>query len=172
LLNDRSMTGSVSSPTSSGALCHPPACAKAAPRRRATLRGRQLARWYGALAELSFTMTRVARRRAGAMADPEIQTEAWFGAIVEALAGTPGVTHSKCRGRLFGASALKVHDKIFAMVSSGGEFVVKLPKARVDALAASGVGAHFDANRGRPMKEWLEVRSESARMARTRARGA
>ncbi|MDP9086871.1 MAG: hypothetical protein M3N02_08930 [Pseudomonadota bacterium] len=47
------------------------------------------------------------------------------------------------------------------MVSSRGEFVVKLPKGRVDALVASGAGERFDANRGRPMKEWLEVRSES-----------
>ena len=47
------------------------------------------------------------------------------------------------------------------MVSSSGRFVVKLPKARVDALVATGVGEHFDASRGRPMKEWLEVRSES-----------
>ncbi len=48
------------------------------------------------------------------------------------------------------------------MVSSNNQFVVKLPKARVDALVAAGVGERFDANRDRPMKEWLEVRSESA----------
>ena len=40
--------------------------------------------------------------------------------------------------------------------------MVKLPKGRVDALVASGAGERFDANRGRPMKEWLEVRSGSA----------
>ena len=71
------------------------------------------------------------------------------------------VTHSKTGSRSFGASALKVHDKIFAMVASGGQFVVKLPKARVDALVATGAGERFDAGRGRPMKEWLEVRSPS-----------
>jgi len=38
---------------------------------------------------------------------------------------------------------------------------VKLPKAR-ELLAAKGAGERFEANRGRPMKEWLEVRSESA----------
>ena len=96
------------------------------------------------------------------MADPENQTEARFAAIVEELARRPGVTHAKYNSRLFGSSTLKVHDKIFAMVSSSGEFVVKLPKARVDALVATGVGERFDANRGRPMKEWLEVRLESA----------
>jgi hypothetical protein len=38
---------------------------------------------------------------------------------------------------LFGSSALKVHGKIFAMVSSAGQFVVKLPEARVDQLVAT-----------------------------------
>jgi TfoX/Sxy family transcriptional regulator of competence genes len=84
-----------------------------------------------------------------------------FAALVAALSKTPGVTHSKPGSRLFGSAALKVHDKIFAMVSSNGEFVVKLPKARVDALVSAGAGNRFDAHRGRPMKEWLEVRSES-----------
>jgi len=48
------------------------------------------------------------------------------------------------------------------MVSFDGLFVVKLPKARVEALVANGVGERFDAHRGRPMKEWLKVRSELA----------
>ena len=96
------------------------------------------------------------------MAEPEDETKERFASVVEALANAPGVTYSKSGSRLFGAAALKVHDKIFAMVSSGGQFVVKLPKARVEELVASGAGARFDANRGRPMKEWLEVQSESA----------
>ena len=96
------------------------------------------------------------------MTDPENQTEARYAAIVEAFARNPAVTHSKQGSRLFGSLALKVPDKIFAMVSSSGEFVVKLPKARVDALVMAGTGERFDANRGRPMKEWLVVRSETA----------
>ena len=96
------------------------------------------------------------------MTDPENQTEARFATIVKAFARNPAVTHSKQGSRLFGSSTLKVHDKIFAMVSSSGEFVVKLPKARVDELVLAGAGERFDANRGRPMKEWLVVRSESA----------
>ena len=96
------------------------------------------------------------------MADPENETGTRFAAIVETLARRPGVTHAKYNSRLFGSSTLKVHDKIFAMVSSSGEFVVKLPKARVDELVLAGAGERFDANRGRPMKEWLVVRSESA----------
>lgn len=94
------------------------------------------------------------------MTKPEDTTEARFAAIVEALARNPAVTHSKGSSRLFGSSALKVHDKIFAMVSSSGEFVVELPKARVDELVAAGTGERFDAHRGRPMKEWLQVHSE------------
>lgn len=84
-----------------------------------------------------------------------------FATVVEALANAPGVTYSTPNSRLFGSATLKVHDKIFAMVSSNGQFVVKLPKARVDALVASGAGQRFDANRERPMKEWLEVGSPS-----------
>ena len=96
------------------------------------------------------------------MTERQSRAEARFAAVVEALGRAPGVTHSRPGSRLFGSSALKVHDKIFAMVSSGGEFVVKLPKARVDAIVATGAGERFDANRDRPMKEWIVVRSESA----------
>jgi TfoX/Sxy family transcriptional regulator of competence genes len=97
------------------------------------------------------------------MSEAQSRAEAQFAAIVEALADMPGVTRSKPGSRLFGSSSLKVHDKIFAMVSSSGEFVVKLPKARVDQLVAAGAGDRFDANRGRPMKEWLQMRSQSPR---------
>ena len=57
----------------------------------------------------------------------------------------------------FGSSALCVGGKIFAMIDSKGEFVVKLPRERVDALVALGVGARFEPARGRVMKEWLAV---------------
>lgn len=56
----------------------------------------------------------------------------------------------------FGASALTVEGRIFAMLTRD-RLVVKLPKGRVDALVATGWGVRFDANRGRPMKEWLSV---------------
>jgi TfoX/Sxy family transcriptional regulator of competence genes len=64
------------------------------------------------------------------------------------------------RGK-FGASALKVDGKIFAMVLSG-ELVVKLPRARVEELVATGAGTPFDAGRGRPMKEWVSIAPERA----------
>ena len=60
--------------------------------------------------------------------------QARFAAIVEALSGEPGVTHAQPGSKVFGHFTLKVHDKIFAMISSSGHFVVKLAKPRVDAL--------------------------------------
>jgi hypothetical protein len=59
----------------------------------------------------------------------------------------------------FGSGALKVNSKIFAMMSSKDEFVVKLPTGRVDELVASGKGKPFDPGHGRVMKEWVVVRT-------------
>jgi DNA-binding transcriptional ArsR family regulator len=64
---------------------------------------------------------------------------------------------SRGKGKGFGSGALKVNGKIFAMMSSKGKFVVKLPKERVDALVASGQGAYFDPGRGKRMKEWVSI---------------
>jgi hypothetical protein len=85
--------------------------------------------------------------------------------IVRALRNFDGVTtpDTNATARGFGASALKVHNKIFAMISSRGEFVVKLPRNRVEALVAAGVGERFDGGRGRPMKEWLAIRESAQR---------
>ncbi len=93
--------------------------------------------------------------------DANEAAQARFAKVVEALGSMPGVTYGAPGGRLFGHSALKVHDKIFAMISSSGHFVVKLPKARVDALIEGGAGQRFQASQDRPMKEWLEVSSPS-----------
>jgi hypothetical protein len=89
-----------------------------------------------------------------------------YAAVVKALAGKGGVTQPPLpagervgeRGVGFGADALKVNKKIFAMLASEQRFVVKLPRARVDALVAAGLGERFDPRRnGRVMKEWLVV---------------
>ena len=44
----------------------------------------------------------------------------------------------------FGASALRIDGKMFVLLSSKNELVVKLPKERVDELVASGEGQRFD----------------------------
>jgi hypothetical protein len=74
--------------------------------------------------------------------------------LVAAFAKDSRVTYG---GRGFGSGALKVDGKIFAMVSSKGLFVVKLPEVRVTELVESGRGAYFDAGKGKPMKEWLAL---------------
>ena len=59
------------------------------------------------------------------------------------------------RGR-FGADALKVRGRIFAL-SSRGQLVVKLPEARARELISQGVGLPFTAGRGVPMRAWVAV---------------
>jgi len=79
-----------------------------------------------------------------------------YAAIVKAFAGRRGVSAESGRG--FGSSALKIDNRIFAMLASGDQFVVKLPRQRVDALVAAGEGKQFEPRRdGRLMKEWLVV---------------
>ncbi len=81
--------------------------------------------------------------------------------VVKALSTHPGVSVGS-RGKGFGSSALQAGGRIFAMLSAKGRFVVKLPKARVDALVASGDGERFDPGHGRVMKEWLALDPTSA----------
>jgi len=77
-----------------------------------------------------------------------------YAAVVKAFAGKRGVSAESGRG--FGSSALKIDNRIFAMLASGDRFVVKLPRQRVDALVAAGAGERFDPRRnGKLMKEWL-----------------
>lgn len=68
--------------------------------------------------------------------------------------GHPGVTQ---KGRGFGGSALKAEGRIFAMLSSRGEFVVKLSAGRAQALIAAGEGTPFETAPGRRMKQWLAL---------------
>jgi hypothetical protein len=75
-----------------------------------------------------------------------------FGALGSALLGEPGVSLSESRG--FSRDSLMVGGKLFAAVR-GEVLMLKLPAERVAGLIASGQGAPFDANKGRPMKEWV-----------------
>jgi hypothetical protein len=79
-----------------------------------------------------------------------------YAAIAEALLGDATMTEPAPTRRGFGATALKVDNRIFAMLVRDS-FVVKLPRQRVDALIAAGRGGPYDAGKGRPMKEWLTV---------------
>jgi hypothetical protein len=81
-----------------------------------------------------------------------------YSKVVERLVRRRGVTQG---GRGFGASALKVDGKIFAMLSAQGRFVVKLPRERVTALLASGDRDRFDPGHGRVMKEWVALKPVS-----------
>jgi len=93
-----------------------------------------------------------------------------FAAVVHALAAEPRfaavisayATSKKQGGRKFGSNGLKVNGKLFAMLSSKGNLVVKLPKERVDLLVASGQGKNFDPGHGRLMREWVAVLSTKA----------
>jgi hypothetical protein len=81
--------------------------------------------------------------------------EELFDRVVRTFTEDPEVEPPR-PGGAFGASALKVRGKIFAMVSQGS-LVVKLPSQRVQDLIAAGDGAPFDAGKGRPMKEWVRI---------------
>ena len=98
------------------------------------------------------------------MSHPSINSEERFATIVEELLSNPDVTppsdgpQSK---KSFGSSGLRIHNKIFAMLVRG-RLVVKLPKARVDALVAAGDGERFDPRQnGRLMKEWIVLEPTS-----------
>ena len=82
-----------------------------------------------------------------------------YAELVRVFAGRPGVS---VEGKGFGSDALKVNGRIFALLSSRGQFVVKLPRRRVDELAAAGHGERFDPGHGRLMKEWLALSQASA----------
>jgi hypothetical protein len=79
---------------------------------------------------------------------------ATFTAIVAVLAEREGVSVGAGRG--FGANALQVEGRIFAMSDKAG-LVLKLPRGRVAELIAAGDGLPFDAGKGRPMKEWVVI---------------
>jgi hypothetical protein len=83
-----------------------------------------------------------------------------FSALCGEYAGVTGVTVPD-GGRGFGSQALKINNKIFAMLVDG-RLVVKLPRARVTELIETGRGQPFDAGKGKPMKEWVALTGNEA----------
>lgn len=89
-----------------------------------------------------------------------------FDLVAAFFEGDRRVTRGASKG--FGAGALKVDGKIFAMICSKGKFVVKLPRKRVDEMVASGHGERFNPT-GKVMKEWFvpeDPRSDWLNLAR------
>src|SRR5262245_50666980 len=101
-------------------------------------------------------MKRGAKNAAGENAKREAaEIPARFAPVAAAFSGARGVTRE--RGWRSAGAVLKWKGKIFAMLVRG-EFVAKLPKARVDVLVSAGAGKRFDPRRdGRLMKEWIVV---------------
>jgi len=100
----------------------------------------------------------MAKRRkesAGSSKDGSAAADPRFARVVAALAGKRDVTRESRQG--FGSGALKVNGKIFAMMTPHAEFVVKIPKARVDELVNDRIGERFEPGPGRIMKEWLAL---------------
>lgn len=87
-----------------------------------------------------------------------------YSSLVKTLVRTQGVTGPSGKDadgkKKFGADALKFGGKIFAMLSHE-RFVVRLPRARVDELVASGDGERCDPGHGRVMREWFALDSSS-----------
>ena len=77
-----------------------------------------------------------------------------FAPVMQAFAGIQGVT----AGKLFSSYGLKVKGKIFAMFGRE-QFVVKLPKERLDGLVSARKGERFDPGHGRLMKEWAAFKT-------------
>jgi len=78
-----------------------------------------------------------------------------FKQVVKAFARDRRVTVGDGKG--FGSGGLKVDGKLFALMSSRGRFVAKLPKQRVSELVAQGKGEQFDPGHGRLMREWIAL---------------
>ncbi len=84
-----------------------------------------------------------------------------FNRVLRAFSHDQRVTIGDAKG--FGSGALKVDGKLFAMISSRGQFVVKLPADRVRARVDQGDGEFFNTGGGRPMREWIAIDGGEAR---------
>ena len=85
----------------------------------------------------------------------EIRPEDRYEDLIDELLGCGGVTPPRGGGG-FGRTALRFQGKIFVMLVRG-RLTLKLPEHRVAELTAAGEGEPFDANKGKPMREWLNL---------------
>jgi TfoX/Sxy family transcriptional regulator of competence genes len=85
------------------------------------------------------------------------ESELAFAHLAKTLSKDPRVDPPEmARAQGFGSKGLKVARKLFAFHSKG-RLVLKLPSARVEALASSAAGQRFDPGHGRVMKEWIAI---------------
>ena len=99
--------------------------------------------------------------RAAPQAPPELSgAETKFSNVVLAFADEPAVSYG---GKGFGSSALKLSGQIFAMLTTKGEYVVRLSRERAEELVEQGKGRYFDPGHGRLMKEWVVAPAGSSR---------
>jgi hypothetical protein len=98
----------------------------------------------------------------------ETATDPRFAEVLAAFARDPRLAaiarafaadHARGGAKKFGANALKLEGKIFAMLVRG-RLVVKLAKERVDELVATHAGEYFDPGHGRLMKQWVVITSD------------
>jgi hypothetical protein len=85
---------------------------------------------------------------------PEPDPERAFADLARSFLERPGISE----GKAFHATALKVEDKIFAMLVDG-RLVVKLPVDRCVDLVAADHAVPFESG-GRRMKEWVVIAPE------------
>jgi hypothetical protein len=101
-----------------------------------------------------------ARRKAvDFMSDAHAAAQERYESLCQTFLDQPGVTresNDSPHRTGFGSAALKVDDKIFAMLVKDW-LVVKLPQHRVDALVTIGDGERYDPGGGRIMREWVTV---------------
>jgi hypothetical protein len=95
-----------------------------------------------------------------------LDADTLFDEISRTLLRSPNVTTAK----MFGGSALKVKNKVFACFYKG-KLVLKLPSERVDELVSAGGAVHFDSGTGRPAKEWVAIDPSRGNEWRALAKG-
>lgn len=86
-----------------------------------------------------------------------------YAAVIKAFSNAPDVSvpADGAPSHKFGANALKINNKIFAMLVQN-RFVVKLPAQRVNEIVASGEGEPLETGQGRVQKEWVSLNPTSS----------